>query len=100
MQVKCIGQKPNSDLVRFLASSAIAPSGHINVRPTLLVNDERFSNIDAAGDLINVGAIKNGRSAMEQGQAVSQNIIRAIRGKQQVIYQQKWWKDPRSHLDW
>jgi NADH dehydrogenase FAD-containing subunit len=64
------------------------------------VNDERFSNIDAAGDLINVGAIKNGRSAMEQGQAVSQNIIHAIRGKQQVIYQQKRWKDPRSHLDW
>ncbi|KAJ6028981.1 uncharacterized protein N7446_011679 [Penicillium canescens] len=90
--VKCIGQKPNSDLAHFLASSAIAPSGHLNVRSTLQVNDERFSNIYAAGDLINVGTIKNGRSAMEQGEAVSQNILRAIRGKQQVIYQQKWWE--------
>lgn len=56
------------------------------------MNDERFSNIYAAGDLINVGTIKNGRSAMEQGQAVSQNILRAIRGEHQVIYQQKWWE--------
>jgi NADH dehydrogenase FAD-containing subunit len=46
------------------------------------VNDERFSNIYAAGDLINVGTIKNGRSAIEQGEVVSQNILRAIRGEQ------------------
>ena len=42
--------------------------------------------------MIDAGDIKNGRSAMRQGEVVARNIVRAIRGKCQIEYQQKWWE--------
>lgn len=42
--------------------------------------------------MIDAGDIKNGRSAMRQGEVVARNIVSAIRGKSQVEYQQKWWE--------
>lgn len=42
--------------------------------------------------MIDAGDTKNGRSAMQQGQVVAENIVRAIRGKKQIEYRQKWWE--------
>ncbi|CAG8127843.1 unnamed protein product [Penicillium salamii] len=89
--VKCIGQKPNTDLFRFLDPSAFTPSGHLRVQETLQVYDENHRNVYAAGDVINE-SIKNGRSAMEQGQAVAENILRSIQGRSLVKYRQQWWE--------
>ncbi|CAG7930622.1 unnamed protein product [Penicillium olsonii] len=89
--VKCIGQKPNTDLFRFLDSNSFTPSGHLRVQDTLQVQDAQHTNVYAAGDVIDE-VIKNGRSAMEQGQAVAQNILRSIQGRAQVKYRQQWWE--------
>ncbi|KAJ5742105.1 hypothetical protein N7533_011514 [Penicillium manginii] len=90
--IKCVGQKPNTALVKFAASSAFSESGHIRIKPSLQIADDKYPRIYAAGDVIDAGNIKNGRSAMQQGQVVAQNIVRAIRGKSQIEYQQKWWE--------
>ncbi|KAJ5963152.1 hypothetical protein N7481_013457 [Penicillium waksmanii] len=90
--IKCIGQKPNTALAKFAASSAFSKSGHIRIKPSLQIADNEYPRIYAAGDVIDAGSIKNGRSAMQQGEVVAKNIVRAIRGKSQIEYQQKWWE--------
>ncbi|BCR89940.1 NAD(P)/FAD-dependent oxidoreductase [Aspergillus chevalieri] len=86
--VKCIGQKPNSNLL----SSSVSPSGHIQVRPSLQLADPSLGSVYAAGDIIDRDIIKNGRAAIEQAQIVAQNIVRQIQGKQLVTYQAQWWE--------
>lgn len=55
------------------------------------MHDERHRNVYAAGDVINE-SIKNGRSAIEQGQAVAENILRSIQGRSLIQYRQQWWE--------
>ncbi|KAJ5569320.1 hypothetical protein N7450_011806 [Penicillium hetheringtonii] len=88
--IKCIGQKPNTSLAKF--ASAFSKSGYIHVKPSLQIDDERYTRIYVAGDVIDAGDIKNGRSAMQQGQLAAKNIVRNIYGKKQVQYEQKWWE--------
>ncbi|CAI7635745.1 unnamed protein product [Penicillium pancosmium] len=90
--IKCVGQKPNTTLMKFAATSAFSKSGHIRIKPSLQIADDKYPRIYAAGDVIDAGNLKNGRSAMQQGQTAAQNIVRAIRGKSQIEYQQKWWE--------
>ncbi|KAJ5112072.1 hypothetical protein N7532_000117 [Penicillium argentinense] len=90
--IKCTGQVPNTDLIRFAAASAISKSGHIHVKPSLQISDDKCASIYAAGDVIDAGDTKNGRSAMQQGQVVADNIVRDIRGKKQIEYCQEWWE--------
>lgn len=92
IQIKCVGQKPNTALAKFAAPYAFSKSGHIRIKPSLQIADDEYPRIYAAGDVIDAGSLKNGRSAMQQGQVVAQNIVRAIRGKSQIEYQQKWWE--------
>lgn len=92
IQIKCVGQRPNTTLANFAAPSAFSKSGHICIKPSLQIADDKYPRIYAAGDVIDAGNIKNGRSAMQQGQVVAQNIVRAIRGKSQIKYEQKWWE--------
>lgn len=87
-QVKCIGQKPNSNLLSF----SVSPSGHIQVRPTLQLADPPTNNVYAAGDIIDRDIIKNGRAAIEQAQIVAKNIVRQIQGKNLIEYQPQWWE--------
>ncbi|KAJ5212738.1 uncharacterized protein N7498_004384 [Penicillium cinerascens] len=90
--IRCTGQRPNSSMMHFLDSSAFSASGHIRVKPSLQVADDAFHCIYAAGDVIDGGAFKNARSSFEQGQTVAQNIVRSIKGQQQIEYRQKWWE--------
>ncbi|KAJ5901367.1 hypothetical protein N7504_007361 [Penicillium tannophilum] len=90
--IKCVGQIPNSNLVRFLSTETFTSSGHIRVKPSLQVMDDAFPQIYAAGDVIEAGSIKNARSAMQQAQAVADNITCSIRGQRQIEYRQQWWE--------
>ncbi|KAJ5178992.1 hypothetical protein N7492_002202 [Penicillium capsulatum] len=90
--IQCTGQKPNSDLVRFLGTSAFTASGHLRVKPSLQVADDTFPYIYASGDIIDAGSIKTARSAIEQSQVVAENIVRVIRGRRQMEYHQQWWE--------
>lgn len=92
LQVVCVGQKPNSSLLRFLAPSALSQSGHISVERSLQVADSSYPRIYVAGDLIGNFVIKNARCAFEQAQVVAQNIVRAIQDQRPVEYRQQWWE--------
>ncbi|KAJ6016677.1 hypothetical protein N7451_000056 [Penicillium sp. IBT 35674x] len=90
--IECVGQIPNSSLVRFLSTETFTPSGHLRVKPSLQVMDDEFPHIYAAGDVIDAGSIKNARSAVQQAQAVADNITCNIRGQRQIEYRQQWWE--------
>lgn len=78
--------------MRFLSTETFTSSGHIRVKPSLQVMDDAFPQIYAAGDVIEAGSIKNARSAMQQAQAVADNITCSIRGQRQIEYRQQWWE--------
>lgn len=88
----CVGQKPNSSLLRFLSLSAFTQSGHIRAEPSLQVADSSYPHIYIAGDMVGQWVIKNARCAFEQAQVVAQNIVRAIQDRQPVEYRQQWWE--------
>lgn len=62
------------------------------MRPTLQLADSKYSNIFAAGDVVDINDARNGRSAVEQAQVVAQNIVRAIKHQELLEYQPKWWE--------
>ncbi|KAF7594905.1 hypothetical protein BBP40_007940 [Aspergillus hancockii] len=90
--VECVGQRPNSKLIETLSPESISESGHVKVRPTLQLVREDFSNFYAAGDVVDMDNIKNGRAAVEQAQYVAQNIVRSINSQQQLEYKPQWWE--------
>ncbi|OOF96832.1 hypothetical protein ASPCADRAFT_4875 [Aspergillus carbonarius ITEM 5010] len=90
--VKCVGQRPNSALVRSMSPLSVSETGHVRVRPTLQIADEAFDCMYAAGDLIEADGIQNARAAFEQAQVVAANIIRSIKGKTQKEYRPPWWE--------
>lgn len=62
------------------------------MRPTLQLADSKYSNVFAAGDVVDINEARNGRSAVEQAQIVAQNIVRAIKHQELLEYQPKWWE--------
>ncbi|KAF4153584.1 hypothetical protein CNMCM8927_005633 [Aspergillus lentulus] len=80
------GQRPNNDLLTNLTPSSsgslINPdNGFIRVRPTLQVQDERFPNIFAVGDIADTGAQKAARPGSMQAGVVARNIQALIEGR-------------------
>lgn len=52
------------------------------MKPTLQLVDEKFQNIYACGDVIDVGVpTPNARSAMSQALVAVENVMLAIKGK-------------------
>ncbi|KAB8209634.1 hypothetical protein BDV34DRAFT_18095 [Aspergillus parasiticus] len=90
--VKCVGQRPNSKLIQALSPESISETGHVKVRPTLQLSDTSFKNIYAAGDVVDIDNIKNGRAAVQQAQSVAQNIVRSIKSQNQLEYHPQWWE--------
>lgn len=80
-----MGQKPNSQLV-----TSVSPSGHVEVEDSLQVTG--MKHVYAAGDIIDRDIIKNGRSAIEQAQAVARNIVHHIKGEPLELYRPRWWE--------
>ena len=76
-QMRCTGQKPNSQLMRDFLPGALDKYGYINVRDTLQVDlsrvpdQDRYServrrNLFAIGDVANAGVIKAGHTGWNQ----------------------------------
>ncbi|KAA8642832.1 hypothetical protein EYZ11_005779 [Aspergillus tanneri] len=89
---KCVGQRPNSALIQALSPESVSDSGHIKVRPTLQLADPGLDHVYAAGDVIDLDGIRNGRSAFVQAQTVAENIVRSIRSEKQAEYHYRWWE--------
>lgn len=86
-KVRCTGQKAASDIIAELCPDAVSSSGgFVKVKSTLQIADDRFSNIYAAGDIIASTGPKNGRSATQQAEIVSNNVLRAIQGQSLTMY--------------
>ena len=92
LQVKCVGQRPNSKLIQALSLESISETGHVKVRPTLQLADTSLNHIYAAGDVVDMDNIKNGRAAVQQAQSVAQNIVRSIKSQNQLEYRPQWWE--------
>ncbi|KNG84339.1 putative mercuric reductase [Aspergillus nomiae NRRL 13137] len=90
--VKCVGQHPNSKLIQALSPESISETGHVKVRPTLQISDMSLTHIYAAGDVVDMDNIKNGRAAVQQAQSVAHNIVRSIRSQNQLEYRPQWWE--------
>ncbi|MBZ6370711.1 MAG: NAD(P)/FAD-dependent oxidoreductase [Microbacterium hominis] len=77
VQMRCTGQKPNSQLMRDFLPGVLDKHGYINVRDTLQVDlsrvpdQDRYServrrNLFAIGDVANAGVIKAGHTGWNQ----------------------------------
>ncbi|KAH8885538.1 FAD/NAD(P)-binding domain-containing protein [Thozetella sp. PMI_491] len=90
--INCTGQRPSSELLSGLSPDAIAPSGHIKVKPTLQVADDALPNVYACGDVADTKTPNpNSRSARRQAEIVADNIALAIRGrKPKYTYTPQW----------
>ncbi|KAI0435576.1 hypothetical protein F4803DRAFT_308805 [Xylaria telfairii] len=90
--VDCTGQQPSSSIISGLSPSSISSSGHIRVKPTLQLADERLPNVYACGDVADTKTPNpNARSAMRQACIVADNIISvAAGGKPRHRYRNTW----------
>ncbi|KAK4139625.1 apoptosis-inducing factor 2 [Dichotomopilus funicola] len=88
----CTGQKPASGLMADIAPGAIAPSGHIRVKPTLQIDDDSLPNVFVCGDVADVQAVNpNSRIAGRQAEIAADNIVLAARGKPfAYTYKPEW----------
>ncbi|KND93282.1 Apoptosis-inducing factor 2 [Tolypocladium ophioglossoides CBS 100239] len=92
--INCTGQKPLSDLLSHLSPSAISPTGHIRIKPTLQIGDDNFPNIYACGDVADTKTPNpNARSAMRQAAVVADNIVRVATGKEPCYTYNNMWAD-------
>ncbi|KAL4892032.1 hypothetical protein BDV59DRAFT_180697 [Aspergillus ambiguus] len=90
--VNCVGQRPNSDLIKAVSADSVSESGHIKVCPTLQIAGPLLSRAYAAGDVIESDGVKNARGATVQAETVAWNIVKAIHSKQQDEYHTAWWE--------
>jgi NADH dehydrogenase FAD-containing subunit len=80
----CIGMTPNNSLLKAFSPETInEENGFVKVKPTMQIQDDRFTNIFAAGDVIDHTDVKTGSFAWMQGLAVLTNIRKMINGATQ-----------------
>ncbi|EEP82858.1 predicted protein [Uncinocarpus reesii 1704] len=92
--INCTGQKPSSNLFAELSPGSISPSGHIDVKPTMQVNDDSLPNVYACGDVasLHVGN-PNSRSATHQATVAGDNVVLAAMGKKPRATYTRHWAD-------
>jgi len=86
MVIVCIGQTPQSDLIRSLSPQSITPQGYVKVKKTLQIDDEEFPNVFVYGDVGQTGAHKSGRSGWLQAQVAVDNLGHLIAGTKMEQY--------------
>ncbi|KAK3896968.1 apoptosis-inducing factor 2 [Staphylotrichum tortipilum] len=97
--INCIGQKPASGLVAGAAPNAIAPTGHIRVKPTLEIDDNALPNVFVCGDVADTKvANPNSKSATRQAEIAAYNVAMAARGRKPVHTYQEVWVDEFINL--
>ncbi|KAG0748828.1 hypothetical protein G6F16_007316 [Rhizopus arrhizus] len=84
LAIMCIGMTPNSDLLRKLSPKTInEETGFVKIKNTMQIQDDRFQNIFAAGDVADHTDVKTGHYAWMQGLAALTNIKKLINGAKQ-----------------
>lgn len=68
------GQTPQSEILKTLAPDCIDAHSFIKVKDTLQIQDDRFPNIFALGDIAATRAHKAARPALKQAEVVTRNI--------------------------
>ncbi|KAL2142041.1 hypothetical protein VTI28DRAFT_1611 [Corynascus sepedonium] len=92
--VNCTGQTPASGLIADIAPGAITPSGHIRVKPSMQIDDERLPNVYVCGDVADTKAANpNSRIAGRQAEVVADNIVLAASGKKPSYTYEVNWED-------
>lgn len=77
----CIGMTPNTALLEAFSPNTIdKDTGFVNVKPTMQIQDDRYTNIFAIGDVIEHTDVKTGHFAWFQGLAALTNIKKMING--------------------
>ncbi|KAI1144888.1 hypothetical protein F4825DRAFT_458074 [Nemania diffusa] len=90
--VDCTGQQPSSGIMSKLSPASISPSGHLRVKPTLQLADDKLPNVYACGDVADTKTPNpNARSAMRQASIVAENVLSvATGGKPRYTYENSW----------
>ncbi|KUJ07593.1 FAD/NAD(P)-binding domain-containing protein [Mollisia scopiformis] len=70
----CIGQVPQSSLLRDLSPESLDAGGYIRVLKTLQINNPDYPNVFAVGDVADTGAHKAARPGGKQAAIVANNI--------------------------
>lgn len=85
--IPATGQTPNTQLLSGLGDisssgeSLVNPAnGFVRVKPTLQLQDQRYSHIFAVGDVADTGAHKAARPGAAQAAVVAKNIAAMIEG--------------------
>lgn len=75
-----------------LSPASISPSGHLRVKPTLQLADDKLPNVYACGDVADTKTPNpNARSAMRQASIVAENVLSvATGGKPRYTYENSW----------
>jgi NADH dehydrogenase FAD-containing subunit len=80
----CIGMTPNNALLETFSPESInKENGFVKVKPTMQIQSDKFTNIFAAGDVIDHTDVKTGNFAWMQGLAVLTNIRKLMNGATQ-----------------
>ncbi|KAF4548137.1 Pyridine nucleotide-disulfide oxidoreductase-like protein 7 [Elsinoe fawcettii] len=82
----CIGQTPQSSLVKDLSPELLTNDGFIKVRKTLQVADSAYPEIFALGDIADTGSHKAARPAAKQAEVVAENIEHLLQNESLVEY--------------
>ncbi|KAI5241348.1 putative oxidoreductase [Aureobasidium subglaciale] len=90
------GQTPQSELMKTLSPESIDDAGFVRVQRTLQINDTKFPNIFAVGDVADTGAHKAARPALRQAPVVVENIEHLTRGEPLEQYEVA--EGPSIHL--
>ena len=76
--IVCTGQTPQSQVVHTLSPESVDESGFIKVKATLQIEDQRFPNVFALGDIAATKAQKAARPAKKQADVVAKNAIHLL----------------------
>lgn len=79
------GQTPQSELLASLSPDCIDAQSFIRVKDTLQIQDERFPNIFALGDIAATKAHKAARPALKQAEIVTKNIQDLLLGSKEDL---------------
>ncbi|KAJ5292226.1 hypothetical protein N7478_001477 [Penicillium angulare] len=79
--IPCTGQTPNSTIVTGFAPASVSQeTQRVLVKPSLQLQDARFPNVFALGDVAETHGPKMARAGYFQAEIVSENILNMIRG--------------------
>lgn len=77
--------KPNSSLIAALSPGVVDDANYVKVKTTMQIDDDRYPNIFAAGDVCNADTVKVGFAAFGHATTVLHNIHHLIAEKDGIV---------------